>query len=267
MTTKWGIRGALLVGSAALASCNVTVDFPAPFSIPPEPCSLVDDAGLRWPLACRPGQDCWRHFVYPDLDEDGYAFDCSDDTYVGHTGTDLVITESAMLEGTLVLAAADAEVAFVHDDHYSRCDVDPEHPDCVTPPSEWSEPGESNGEKVCTGRSSNYCDPGSDHHSCYHCFSGGNVIVLRHLAEGPVFATYYAHLGRGTAMVEEGDLVEAGDPIAFVGSAATESPHLHFGVWNQDGWKSESDPWGGPCDALPLFAEQYLFAYDRAWCM
>jgi murein DD-endopeptidase MepM/ murein hydrolase activator NlpD len=59
---------------------------------------------------------------------------------------------------------------------------------------------------------------------------GGNIVWLQ-----PLFGNlrlYYAHLD--TQLVEEGDLVRAGDVLGTVGNtgnAVTTPPHLHYGVY------------------------------------
>ena len=57
----------------------------------------------------------------------------------------------------------------------------------------------------------------------------GNWIEISH---GDGWTTYYAHLRTNSALVQPGDTVRAGMPIAQVGSAGNSSdPHLHFEVW------------------------------------
>ncbi len=57
----------------------------------------------------------------------------------------------------------------------------------------------------------------------------GNWIEVSH---GDGWYTYYAHLRTGSAVVEPGDSVRAGEAIAQVGSSGNSSdPHLHFEVW------------------------------------
>lgn len=226
---------------------------------------MVSGEGLSWPLDCTPEHECWAGIGYPDVDGDGVAFDCGPPGYAGHQGTDIGVTESAMLEGVTVFAAAAAEVVFVRDDKHDRCDLHPDHPDCLAPPPGWWVPGESNGYRVCTEGSPELCNADSPYAWCFWCFDGGNVVILRHLDGGDVFATRYDHLRMDSAMVEEGDLVAAGDPIALVGSAGhSTGPHLHFEVWDQGGWYSLTEPWSGPCS--PAGASGQLFAADPAWC-
>jgi hypothetical protein len=60
----------------------------------------------------------------------------------------------------------------------------------------------------------------------------GNAIRLAH---GDGWTTWYCHLRRGSLMVQQGDQVEAGQPLALVGlSGDTSFPHLHFDVRHGD---------------------------------
>ena len=70
-----------------------------------------DVIGLSWPIDCVPGDTC-VNLGYPDIDDDGKAFDCSAAGYVGHQGTDIGITFDAEAAGTAVRAAADGVVEF-----------------------------------------------------------------------------------------------------------------------------------------------------------
>ena len=68
---------------------------------------------------------------------------------------------------------------------------------------------------------------------------GGNVVWLR---DERGYALYYAHLDR--QHVSEGDEVQPGDTIGFVGNtgnAITTPPHLHFGVYRRG--EGPMDPW------------------------
>lgn len=52
-----------------------------------------------------------------------------------------------------------------------------------------------------------------------------NVVILR---DEDGFFLHYQHLTHNGAMVEEGDLVEVGDPIGRSGASGTTFAHLHF---------------------------------------
>jgi murein DD-endopeptidase MepM/ murein hydrolase activator NlpD len=68
---------------------------------------------------------------------------------------------------------------------------------------------------------------------------GGNVVWVRDQRGN---ALYYAHLDR--QYVTEGDWVQPGDTIGFVGNtgnARTTPPHLHFGVYRRG--EGPMDPW------------------------
>lgn len=68
---------------------------------------------------------------------------------------------------------------------------------------------------------------------------GGNVVWLR---DRRGYSLYYAHLDR--QHVREGDEVQPGDTIGFVGNtgnAITTPPHLHFGVYRRG--EGPMDPW------------------------
>ena len=60
----------------------------------------------------------------------------------------------------------------------------------------------------------------------------GNGIRIAH---GDGWTTWYRHLRRGSLMVQKGDRVEVGQPLALVGlSGETSFPHLHFDVRHGD---------------------------------
>lgn len=90
---------------------------------------------------------------------------------------------------------------------------------------------------------------------------GGNGIVLRH-ADGS--ESYYWHIRTNSAMVEPGEEVEAGQPLAFVGSSGwTPIPHLHFEL------SGARDPWQGTYNTAPsLWDDQPEYVGDAPiWVM
>ena len=197
--------------------------------------------GLSWPIDCIPDQTC-VNLGYPDIDDDGIAFDCGPPGYQGHEGTDIGITFDQMAAGTAVRAAADGTVWFATDGKYDMCPNEAE-PDCQNPPS--YEAGAMTGTTVCTELGP-YCSGGSGG-SCFWCFAGGNVIVILHDGVPGVFATRYDHLKRDSVLVQPGDRVARGEKIAEVGSAGNSTgPHLHFEVWSS-GYYVLAEPWAGSC--------------------
>jgi|GEM_PF-1042006 len=211
--------------------------------------------GLAWPIDCVPGDTCVG-LGYPDIDDDGKAFDCGQPGYQGHQGTDIGITSAAQDAGTSVWAAADGEVLFAFDGKYDRC-PDASHPDCQNP-SDFV-PGARSGTTVCTPLGP-YCGVGTG--SCFWCFAGGNVIVIRHTNVPGIFATRYDHLKRDSVAVRPGDKVTRGQKIAEVGSAGNSSgPHLHFEVWGT-GFYELADPWAGSCG--PNYGPP-LWTHDPPW--
>lgn len=69
-----------------------------------------------------------------------------------------------------------------------------------------------------------------------------NRIVVDH---GDGLRTIYENLWYGTIQVEQGDAVDAGDPLGLVGSSGGSwIPHLHFEVRLHD---RVIDPYSGPC--------------------
>ena len=196
--------------------------------------------GLSWPIDCIPEQTCVG-IGYPDVDNDDKAFNCAAPGYPGHEGTDISITAAAMDAGTAVRAAADGIVLFAFDGKYDRC-PDATQPDCQAPGSLAA--GNTTGTTVCTPLGP-YCGTGTG--SCFWCFAGGNVIVVRHTDVDAVFATRYDHLRRNSILVRPGEAVRRGQKIAEAGSAGNSTgPHLHFEVWGT-GFYELTEPWAGAC--------------------
>jgi murein DD-endopeptidase MepM/ murein hydrolase activator NlpD len=199
---------------------------------------------LLWPISCQPNDLVCSNIGYPDIDGDGKAFNCGPPGYTGHQGTDIPVRSwTTMDSGVSVFAAADGEVIWVFDGKYDKCPNAGE-PDCQSPPNGWSEPGKSNGYRVCTDIGP-YCGIGD--YGCFWCFDGGNVVVIKHNDLNGVFATRYDHLKAGSIKVAPGDVVTKGQIIAEVGSAGNSTgPHLHFEVWGT-GFYQLADPWAGSC--------------------
>ena len=60
---------------------------------------------------------------------------------------------------------------------------------------------------------------------------GGHVVLAHRLPEGGIVYSVYAHLLPGSIRVQEGQRVQAGDPLARVGQTGrATTPHLHFEV-------------------------------------
>lgn len=201
---------------------------------------------LAWPIGCIPGETCSGGIGYPDIDNDGKAFNCGQPGYSGHQGTDIGISWEQMDQGIPVYAAAAGQVLWVFDGKYDRCPSS--HPDC-----------QGSGTTVCT-QAGPYCGTGTC--CCTWCFAGGNVVVIRHFDLAGVFATRYDHLRANSILVTPGQFVGKGQKIAEVGSAGNSSgPHLHFEVWGT-GFYQLADPWAGTCG--PNFNNS-LWAYDPPW--
>jgi murein DD-endopeptidase MepM/ murein hydrolase activator NlpD len=219
--------------------------------------SVGTGSKLIWPIDCVPGETCSDYIGYPDIDQDGRAFNCGAPGYKGHQGTDINITWEQMDAGVDVLAAAAGQVLWVFDGKYDRCPNATET-DCQ-PPNSSLQPGLISGHTVCTG-SGNYCGTGSC--CCFWCFAGGNLVVIRHTGIPGVFATRYDHLKKNSIVVAPGEIVQQGQKIAEAGSAGNSSgPHLHFEVWGS-GFYELADPWAGPCGPN---TNNPLWAFDPPW--
>ena len=214
-----------------------------------------NEVGLSWPIDCIPNQTCLG-IGYPDTDKDGQAHDCGEPGYPGHEGTDISISAEAMVAGTAVRAAADGVVLFAFDGKYDQC-PNANEPDCQAPADFAA--GAKVGNTVCTPLGP-YCGSGSG--SCFWCFAGGNVIVIRHPNVPGVFATRYDHLKKSSLRVRPGDEVRRGQQIAEAASAGNSTgPHLHFEVWST-GFYELADPWPGQCG--PNHGPS-LWAHEPPW--
>lgn len=238
---------ALLFFSIISMGCiQKNVKFPSNSAIP-------EHGKLIWPVNCNPEIDC--AVLFPDLDGDG-SHPCGGTGYRGHTGTDIIIGNEAipgwqmMDRGVDVRAAADGVVLWVFDGKYDRCVnfnsifIDDSNSDCKAP-SEKPRPNLSSGYLVCTDEG-RYCRRDNANGTCFWCFAGGNVVVIKHEDMGEIFATAYEHLKNGSITVKPGDRVTAGQKIAEIGSSGhTGGPHLHFEVWRD--YNEPIDPWPADC--------------------
>lgn len=199
--------------------------------------STISASNLKWPIDCIPGKTCIGKIGYPDINSSNLAFNCNRPGYKGHQGTDI-----SAKKGTDVYSALEGEVIWVFDGKYDNCPSN--HPDCQKPTKNWFKPNQSNGYRVCTELGP-YCGKGNG--SCFWCFDGGNVIVIKHPNNSRVFATRYDHLKTNSISVSVGDHVRKGQKIAEVGSAGRSTgSHLHFEVWG-NGFYKLVDPWAGKC--------------------
>jgi murein DD-endopeptidase MepM/ murein hydrolase activator NlpD len=79
-----------------------------------------------------------------------------------------------------------------------------------------------------------------------------NYVALQH-SNG--YISFYGHMKKESVAVSEGDQVEVGDTLGFVGSSGTSDiPHLHFEVRRGD---ETVDPFAGECSTpITHWAEQ-----------
>ena len=148
---------------------------------------------LEWPVDCILGETCWVA-RYMDRSSNGDRLDhaCGKRTQNNHKGTDITLSDTGkMARGVSVNAAAAGTVFRLRDGMAN---------DLL----------QKEGRSAIKGR---------------EC---GNAIILQH-AGG--WQTQYCHLQENSFLVQVGDSVEAGDPLALIGlSGESEFPHLHFMV-------------------------------------
>lgn len=174
----------------------------------------ADAPRLALPIDCSIGVTCEiQNYLDRDPSPNAKDYRCGRQTYEAHTGVDFRLLDlRAQQAGVNVLAAAPGRVIRLRD---GVADI-----------------------SVRT--------PGAPSVAGQEC---GNGVVIDH---GQGWETQYCHLARGSLVVKQGDLVDAGQPIASVGlSGNTEYPHLHLTV--REGGKVV-DPFApgitaGTCDA------------------
>lgn len=192
--------------------------------------ALADDTGFSWPIGCIQGMNCvGQHFRigYPDVRGNGLSFACSKPGYVGHQGTDIVV--SSVEQGIPAMAAADGVVKWTEDGLFDHCVDD-------TP------------EECAESRKSLLPIAGRGDASIG--FNAGNYVMLEHVINGRRYLTLYAHMRAGSLRVAPGQHISRGQELGKVGSSGNARiPHLHFGVYREDGgYYRPIDPWPGPCN-------------------
>ena len=175
-------------------------------------CFLYDNSWARQlslglPIECNVGHDCWVIF-YPDNDSSSGISDyaCQYQTYDTHNGTDFGLPDLTWVNKNIhVLAAATGKVVRVRD---GMIDV-----------------------KYEKGK----LDSIVDGREC------GNYVLLEH---DMGYKTLYCHMRKNSFMVMEGDMVEKGEPLGYVGlSGKTTFSHVHFTV--KDHANKDVDPFTG----------------------
>lgn len=189
------------------------------------------EAGFSWPISCVPGVDCaGSHFRigYPDVNGTGLSFACGRPGYLGHQGTDIVV--SSVEQGVRALAAADGTVRWTADGRFDRCPDD--------------------AEKECSEEVKSELSAGSKTGATLG-FNAGNYVALEHTIDGTRYLTLYAHLRKGSLQVVPGQKVVSGQHLGDVASSGnSQIPHLHFGVYKaENSMYLPVDPWKGACNA------------------
>lgn len=194
------------------------------------PAAAAEESGFSWPISCIPGIDCTgTHFRigYPDVNGTGLSFLCGRPGYLGHQGTDIVV--SSVEQGVQALAAADGMVHSIKDGLFDHCPNDVEH-DCDE--QRKSELPTGHGKGGTLG------------------FNAGNFVIIEHTIDNTRYLTLYAHLRKGSLTVEPGQKVLRGQHLGDVASSGnSQIPHLHFGVYKAEGAMYRPvDPWKGSCN-------------------
>jgi hypothetical protein len=161
------------------------------------PAAAAPPHDLALPVDCRPGTDCWLlRYVDHDPGPGVRDYMCGGLSGDGHKGTDIAIRDLATMAAGVEVRAAAAGVVDAVRDGMADVSVD------------------EIGRQAVEGK---------------EC---GNGIRLAH---GDGWTTWYCHLRRGSLMVQQGDRVAAGQPLALVGlSGDTSFPHLHFDLRRGD---------------------------------
>ncbi|WP_051790773.1 M23 family metallopeptidase [Endozoicomonas montiporae] len=146
-----------------------------------------------FPVDCQYGVDCFIQFYFDHDPTPGYSdYKCRQQTYDGHTGTDIrLVNLPQMAAGVKVIAAASGTVFATRD-----------------------------------GVADTYLDPAR--FKAINKIGLGNAVVIQH-EDG--WRTTYGHMKNGSLMVQKGDQVKQGQSLGEIGlSGLTEFPHMHFQV-------------------------------------
>jgi peptidoglycan LD-endopeptidase LytH len=95
--------------------------------------------------------------------------------------------------------------------------------------------------------------PGTVERLFYSPGGGGITIYIR--SDDMLWSYYYAHLQRYAQGLEEGQRVQRGQVIGYVGhtgNASPEGPHLHFAIYRME--PDDDWPSGGAINPYPLLA-------------
>lgn len=193
--------------------------------------ALAEEGGFSWPISCIPGIDCaGTHFRigYPDVGGTGLSYACSKPGYLGHQGTDIVV--SSVEQGVQALAAADGIVRWIEDGRFDHC------------------PNDS--ERACDEQEKSVLRSGAGKGATLG-FNAGNFVVVEHTLDQTRYLTLYAHLRKGSLTVTPGQSVVRGQHLGNVASSGnSQIPHLHFGVYKAEGTMFRPvDPWKGACNS------------------
>ncbi|MFK0572286.1 M23 family metallopeptidase [Endozoicomonas sp.] len=155
--------------------------------------SAAERPEFIFPVNCDYGVDCViQNYVDNDPTEAWRDYQCGQQTYDGHTGTDIrIINLPQMAAGISVLAAAEGMVIATRD-----------------------------------GVSDTYLEP--EKRDEISKIGLGNAVVIKH-QNG--WRTIYGHLKQNSLMVQKGDMVTREQKLGEIGlSGLTEFPHVHFQV-------------------------------------
>jgi len=190
---------------------------------------LAGEQRFELPVVCEMGTVCTiQNYFDHDPSAGRMDYACGRLSYDGHDGTDIRVPDlPTMRDGVAVVAAAPGVVKGMRD---GMPDVDVR----------------KIGRAALMGR------------------DAGNGVVIDH---GNGWVTQYSHLRNGSVTVNEGETVETGQRLAYIGmSGRAAFPHVHFDVrYNGE----ELDPFVGPAaletcadDRQPLWSPAALEQLD-----